>query len=624
VKVPVPTPFRASVLRWRRPLIVVGHAALISAAYALAYLLRFDLRVPDEEVRRFFQTLPLLLLIRLTVYARFRLYEGMWRFVSVHDVVAILIATTVSSLIFMAAGVVLAFLGQGFPRSIFILDWILCVALVGGARIMLRSIREFVLVDTKDEAGDGDGSEAKKAVIVGAGEAAERLIRYIKASPLLDYRIVGLVDDDARTQQRRIHDIKVIGTVEQLPFLCSSLDVQEVLIAIPSAAPEERRRIVERCREAGVPIKTVPSTQELISGDARIGQLEEIDPEFLLGRDPVSVNLEQLSSEIGGRSILVTGAGGSIGSELCRQLASFKPDKLVLYERAESNLYFVNLDLRQQHPDVQVVPVVGDILDEQKFASVLKEHQPTIVYHAAAYKHVPLMEDHPIEAIENNVLGTSTVAATSAKHGVEKFVLISTDKAVNPVGIMGMTKRVAESVLLGLSGGPTTFVSVRFGNVLGSDGSVLPLFRWQMAMGGPITITHSEATRYFMLLSEAAQLVLQAGAIGSDGDMFFLDMGDPVRIVDLAENLIRLSGLAPGRDVPLEIVGLRPGERLVEELLVETEKLQKSEHEKIFLANKMGFDRECFREDFEALRWKVWQRDEAGAIQRLRVMAARY
>jgi FlaA1/EpsC-like NDP-sugar epimerase len=624
VKVPVPTPFRASVLRWRRPLIVVGHAALISAAYALAYLLRFDLRVPDEEVRRFFQTLPLLLLIRLTVYARFRLYEGMWRFVSVHDVVAILIATTVSSLIFMAAGVVLAFLGQGFPRSIFILDWILCVALVGGARIMLRSIREFVLVDTKDEAGDGDGSEAKKAVIVGAGEAAERLIRYIKASPLLDYRIVGLVDDDARTQQRRIHDIKVIGTVEQLPFLCSSLDVQEVLIAIPSAAPEERRRIVERCREAGVPIKTVPSTQELISGDARIGQLEEIDPEFLLGRDPVSVNLEQLSSEIGGRSILVTGAGGSIGSELCRQLASFKPDKLVLYERAESNLYFVNLDLRQQHPDVQVVPVVGDILDEQKFASVLKEHQPTIVYHAAAYKHVPLMEDHPIEAIENNVLGTSTVAATSAKHGVEKFVLISTDKAVNPVGIMGMTKRVAESVLLGLSGGPTTFVSVRFGNVLGSDGSVLPLFRWQMAMGGPITITHSEATRYFMLLSEAAQLVLQAGAIGSDGDMFFLDMGDPVRIVDLAENLIRLSGLAPGRDVPLEIVGLRPGERLVEELLVETEKLQKSEHEKIFLANKMGFDRDCFREDFEALRWKVWQRDEAGAIQRLRVMAARY
>jgi FlaA1/EpsC-like NDP-sugar epimerase len=377
-----------------------------------------------------------------------------------------------------------------------------------------------------------------------------------------------------------------------------------------------------------VPFKTVPALSELLQGKARIGQLQEVRPEDLLGRDSVRLDLDRLREQLQGRRILVTGAGGSIGSELCRQLAALEPELLVLFERAENSLYFVHMELQSRHRKLHVVPVVGDILDRRKVEEVITAYAPEVIYHAAAYKHVPLTEAHPLEAIQNNVFGTETVALAARRGKVKKFVLISTDKAVRPVGVMGMTKRVAECLLLSLNGGPATFVAVRFGNVLGSDGSVLPIFRWQIAQGGPLTVTDPEATRYFMLMSEAAQLVLQAGAMGKGGEIFFLDTGEPVRIMDLAESLIRLYGLEPGRDIEIQIVGLRPGERLREELVQKQEELLPTEHEKVFKVQNSRFEfeglRAHFEQDLERLRSLVEARDREGAVAMLKEMAIRY
>jgi FlaA1/EpsC-like NDP-sugar epimerase len=416
----------------------------------------------------------------------------------------------------------------------------------------------------------------------------------------------------------------VVGTVDQLPQLCREKGVEEILIAIPSATREQRRRIVELCRISGIPFKTVPAINELLQGKARIGQLQEVTPEDLLGREAVRLDLDRLRQELQGKRILVTGAGGSIGSELCRQLAAFEPEMILLFERAESALYFIDLELRRAWPSLKVVPIVGDILDGRRVEEVIRAYAPDLLYHAAAYKHVPLMEEHALEGIANNVFGTESVAVAARQGGLRKFVLISTDKAVKPVGIMGMTKRVAEGLLQLYRDGPTTFVAVRFGNVLGSDGSVLPLFQWQIAQGGPVTVTDPEATRYFMLLSEAAQLVLQAGALGQGGEIFFLDMGQPVQILDLAQNLIRLSGLEPRKDIPIEVIGLRPGERLNEALVVDGEELLPTEHEKVFMVRNHPVDPAAFQRDLEALRRLVAIRDREGAVVQLRAMAARY
>jgi FlaA1/EpsC-like NDP-sugar epimerase len=598
-----------------RRLVIVGvHLALVTVAYLLAFILRFEFHLSASELERLLRTLPFLLLARMAVFAWFHLYEGLWRYVGMRDILAILKAVTLSSLIFVAT--VLAFSGHGFPRSVFALDWVLCLSLVGGIRLALRALRE-----SSRRYRQGHG---KRAFIIGAGDAGEMLLREIERSLALNYEVVAFVDDDPRKWGRRIHGVEVVGKVEDLPRLCRTKNVQELLIAIPSATREQYRRIIEVCHSCGVPFRTVPSLRNLLQGRARIGQLQEVRPEDLLGREAVRLDVDRLQEELRGRRILVTGAGGSIGSELCRQLAVFEPEMLVLFERAESSLYFVDLELRSRHPGLQVMSVVGDILDRRRVEDIIAAYAPEIIYHAAAYKHVPLMEAHPLEAIENNIFGTEVVALAARRSAVRKFVLISTDKAVKPVGIMGMTKRMAECLLLSLNGGPTTFVAVRFGNVLGSDGSVLPLFRWQIAQGGPVTVTDPEASRYFMLLSEAAQLVLQAGAMGRGGEIFFLDMGEPVKVLDLAENLIRLSGLEPGRDIPIEVIGLRPGERLREELVVDGEELLPSEHEKVLLVRNNHFDPEAFRRDLEELRRLVADRDRKHATEKLCTMAWRY
>jgi len=595
-------------------MIILAHAVLVALAYWLAFALRFEFRLLPDELSKWSRTLPFVLVVRLLVFQWFHLYVGLWRYVSMRDIVVILKAGTLSSVI-LSAGILSAY-GRAFPLSVLMIDWLLCLALVGGVRLTLRVVRE--------SQRRGRSGEGRRALIVGAGDAGEMLLRELGRSSVLEYDILGFVDDEPAKQHMRIHDIEVIGTVDQLDTLTRSLQVQEILIAIPSAIGEERRRILDRCRASRVPFRTVPPLDELLSGRAQISQLQEVRPEDLLGRKEIRLDFEEIRHQINGRRVLITGAAGSIGSQLSRQLATFEPETLVLFDRAESGLYFAELELRRLHKDLRIVPVVGDILDRRKVEEILDAHTPEVVFHTAAYKHVPLMEEHPLEAIENNVFGTEIVARASQERKVKRFVLISTDKAVNPVAIMGMTKRLAECLLLSLHGLSTAFVTVRFGNVLGTDGSVLPIFHWQMSRGGPVTVTDPSASRYFMLPSEAAQLVLQAAAMGRGGEVFLLDMGEPIRIVDLAENLIRLSGLEPGRDIPIEVMGLRPGERLREELVLANEQLLPTAHEKVFMVRNHSFDSGDFRRDFELLRSWVQSRDRVRAVPHLRDMASRY
>ncbi len=601
-------------LPYRRSLILVTHVLLVACAYFLAFLLRFEFSVPADGWEIFFITLPVLVLIRASVFAWFHLYGGLWRYVSMYDIRGILKAVTLSSLLFVV--VALGIFADGFPRSFLVLDWVLCLALVGGVRLGIRALRE--------SAGRQSPASGKRALVVGGGDAGEMLMREMGRNPTLNYEVVGFVDDDPRKQERHIHGIEVMGTVDQLLTLSQSHKIQEILIAVPSATGEQKRRIFQYCRESGVPFKTVPALLDLLRGTARIGQLCEVKPEDVLGREAVHLDFNKVRRDLEGRRILVTGAAGSIGSELCRQLAAFHPEILILFERAESSLYFLDLDLRHRYPHLTIIPVVGDITNRRKVAEVIQTYAPEVVYHTAAYKHVPLMEEYPLEAMENNIFGTEAVALAAEEGNVKKLVFISTDKAVRPVGIMGMSKRVAECLLLCLSSGSLTSVAVRFGNVLGSDGSVLPLFQQQIARGGPVTVTDAEASRYFMLPSEAAQLVIQAGAMGRGGEVFFLDMGEPVRILDMAQNLIRLSGLEPGRDVFVELIGLRPGERLEEDLIMEKEELISSEHEKVFMVRNHHFDAEAFRQDIETLRRLVAARDREGAVTQIKAMASRY
>jgi FlaA1/EpsC-like NDP-sugar epimerase len=596
-------------IRYRRPLLVAAHIVLFSAAYAVAFALRFDFDIPRQEMSAFLATLPILLAIRATTFWFLRLYQGLWRYVSVRDVVGILKGVTLSSGLF-ALGVMTARV-DGYPRSILVLDWILCVGLTAGLRIVSR-----LLLERRPGALD---APRKTAIIVGAGDVAEALIREINRGSL-SYNVIGLVTDDPMLRGRSLHGLNVIGAVDDLPALCLRHEVSEVLLATVNGEAGEKRKIAEACRAARVVLRTVPAVTELLQGRAGISQLRKVNDEELLGRSAIGTNVERLREELTGRRVLVTGAAGSIGSELARQIANFAPEVLVLYDRAESDLYVTYIELGERFPHVKIEAVVGDILDAERVEEVMADYSPQLVYHAAAYKHVPLMEAHPIEAIKNNVFGTETVARAAIAAGVTEFVLISTDKAVRPVGIMGMTKRAAELVIRSLAGNGTTFVAVRFGNVLGSNGSVLPLFQKQIASGSPVTVTDPEALRYFMLTSEAVELVLTAGALGCDGEVYVLNTGEPIRIGDLAENFIRLSGFEPETEVPIEVTGLRPGERLVEEFWEDDDHVVDGPHEKIKVVREPGFDDVGALTSLEILRSYVDGAKRIASVQMLRTI----
>jgi len=562
--------------RFRRVLVVALQFLMIPAGYALAYILRFDFTPPPGVWHTFWVTLAFLFPIRFAVFLAFGLHRGWWRHAGVSDLVALIEAVTVSS------GLALALLYAsgnllGLPRSVLVLDWGVAVLLFGGGRFAVRSIREGRLLAWPSSRGT-------PTLIVGAGEAAERLVRQCRRAEDGLFP-VGLVDDDPDKQGMRLHGVPVLCTTRDLQQAVRRTGARLIVIAIPSASREVMQRLVHECMATEVEFKIVPSWRELMDGRAKMGQIRDVKIEDLLGRTPVELDLGPVRRDLHGKVVLITGGAGSIGAELARQVASFAPRRLVLLDQAESPLYFIHLELQRTFEELDVVPVIGDINDAARVERVFSEHRPDYVFHAAAYKHVPLMEQNSVEAVRTNVLGTLNVGEAAARYGVRKFVLISTDKAVNPSSIMGATKRVAERVVLGwppLASSGTEFRAVRFGNVLGSDGSVVPLFERQLAAGGPLTVTHRDITRYFMTIPEAVQLVLQATALKETaGHIAMLDMGEPVRIVELAENLIRLSGLEPYRDIAITFCGLRPGEKLHEELMSSFESTVPTAVEKI-------------------------------------------
>jgi len=573
---------RELIVTYRRALVVVVHLTLWSVGLLLALALRFEFDVPSAYGVMLPWLLALSLSIRALVHWRFGLFHGLWRYSGSRDLRSLIQAATFSSVTFAAAW---AFAGgwisRGtFPRSVFILDWAFSILIVGGLRFSIRTLREISIQNTLPK----NDNNRRRLLIIGAGDAGEMLMREIVRIYARRYEPVGFLDDNAAKHGERIHGVPVLGPIKRVVELAAEAKIDEIILAIPSLSGRELRTILELCRPSGAHIRTVPGVDNLIDGRVTFNQLAEVNIEHLLGREPVVLDTEALARFIEGRVVLVTGAGGSIGSELCRQVSKFRPKRLVLVEQAENGLFHIERTLRGEHRGLTLVPFVADICDSKRIESIFASERPHVVFHAAAHKHVPLMEANPGEAIKNNVFGTRKVADLAHRFGVEKFVMVSTDKAVNPSSVMGVSKRVAEIYVQALSQrSKTQFVTVRFGNVLGSAGSVVPLFREQIAKGGPVTVTDPEMKRYFMTIPEACQLVMQAGVMGNGGEILVLDMGEPVKIVDLARDLIRLSGLEPERDIEIRFTGIRPGEKLFEELAVDEEHVEKTNHPKIYV-----------------------------------------
>jgi FlaA1/EpsC-like NDP-sugar epimerase len=541
----------------RRLAVVLAHVCLAAFANFAAFWLRFDGEVPEAYVHRCLELLPFLLLLRAAAYAAFGLYTGFWRYTSIEDLRALITATAASSAAFIL--LVYAADAHPYPRSIFVIDALLGVAAIGGVRMSRRLYVEY-----------RRRRRGRRVLIYGAGDAGAMVVRDMRQSG--EYEPVGFLDDDPRIVGKRIHGVPVLGRREDLPGVMSRYAPDEVLVAAPRGGPRMLRSLVEALEPYKVPIRTLPHLRDILDGVVTMNQMRELSIEDLLPRPAVDLDGTPLERLIAGRRILVTGAGGSIGSELCRQIAARAPASLVLFERYENSLYTILHDLHDNGAPTVVVPVIGDVTDRRRLDDVFAAYQPQIVFHAAAHKHVPLMELNPCEAVKNNVGGTRQVAEASVRHRVERFVMISSDKAVNPRNVMGASKRVAEMVVQAMARRTSTrFVAVRFGNVLGSNGSVVPRFLNQIRAGGPVTVTHPEIRRYFMLIPEAVQLVLHAAAMAEGGEVFVLDMGEQIRIADMARHMIRLAGFVPDEDITIEYTGLRPGEKLYEELVATRE-----------------------------------------------------
>jgi len=560
----------------RGPVVVALHAGAAVGSYAIAFVLRFDGAIPSAESHTFLVTLPALVAIRLASLAIFGVFAASWRHVSVSDLLQLLRGAFTGTLFFVVFQM-LWDIEPRVPRSIYGIECLLFILAAGGLRFVVRCAHEgrFSL----------RAPSGRRTLVIGAGAAAERFVRESGRDRTKRLHLIGLVDDDARVRRIALHGLKVLGTIDDVRNIVRREVVELVVIAIPSASGEQMRRIVRLCSEAAVDYKTVPSLRDMADGRSDVEQLRDVRIEDLLGRAPVQLALDRVERDLAGRTVVITGGAGSIGSELARQVAGFSPNKLILIDQAESALYFVHLELSKAYPALDVVPIVADITNRRRMRDAFAQHQPDVVFHAAAYKHVPLCEDNILEAVRNNVFGTLNLASLATRFRARKFILISSDKAVNPTSVMGTTKRVAERITLGwprFRKSSTDFRAVRFGNVLGSDGSVVPLFKKQIAEGGPITVTHPDVRRYFMSIPEAVELVLQASALpDASRRILMLEMGEPVRIVDLAEQLVRFSGLVPHKDIRIVFTGLRPGEKLDEELVSESESHERTDVEKV-------------------------------------------
>lgn len=586
----------------RKILFLLTDIICISFALVAAIWLKFD-KLDPEHIHYLLMMIPMLIPVCIISFWVMGLYNRTLRFTSIPDMVAVFTAVTCCSMLKLAS----IFFLESFPSlsAVFIIDWMLSLILIGASRIAPRILLNMAeLTPIRNWLFNKSNESTKRVLIVGAGQAGETVLREIKRNLNLPINVVGMVDDDVSKRGQIIHGCPVLGNCDQMTEIVRNSRIDEIIIAIPSTSGNELRRIVKLCQNSKARFKTLPGLQDLIRGKLVGLQLRDIAIEDLLRRPPAEINLAEIAAYITGKTVLVTGAGGSIGSEICRQILPFQPSILLLLGHGENSIYGSEQQLRKSKDlgNTLLIPIIADIQDKAKIDQIFKAHNPKIIFHAAAHKHVPMMEINPEEAIKNNVVGTRNLVEAAHENEAERFVMISTDKAVNPTSVMGATKRVAEKILKGFAKRSSTrFVAVRFGNVLGSRGSVIPLFKKQIEDGGPITITHPKMIRYFMTIPEASKLVIQAGSYGKGGEVFILDMGDPVRIVDLAEDLIRLSGLEVGKDIEIRFTGIRPGEKLFEELLTASEGIAATRNSKIYIANPEEVDENALCEQTSRL-----------------------
>lgn len=546
-----------------------------------AYLFRFELSFGYVYIKQIQNLIIWIVPLKLIIFFSFGLYRGMWRYTSIRDFWSLVRACLLATLLIIT---IILYLNrfEGYSRVVFIADGFFTLLLTGGVRIIIRSYYA-AYVSPKIIQSPLSKTNLKKVLIIGAGSAGEKIVREVFENYQLHYKVVGFIDDDPQKQGRSLHGIRVLGNVEKIAKILEKKDVQEILIAIPSASGDQIRNIVEACRNCNVSYKILPGIGELIDGRVSIKVLRDINYEDLLGRPPVHLNIGGIRNYLDDKTVLITGCGGSIGSELCRQVIKFQPSYLILLDASEMNLFNIQMELQNERSYNKCEAVLGHVQDKNLMNDIFKKYKPQVVFHAAAYKHVPMQEKNPWEAVFNNIIGSRVTMDISIKHHVERFVLVSTDKAVRPTSVMGASKRVTELIMQSVQGNDTRLMAVRFGNVVGSSGSVIPIFRRQIEQGGPVTVTHPEINRYFMTIPEATQMILQAGAMGEGGEIFILRMGTPVKIADMARDLIRLSGKEPDVDIKIIFTGLRDGEKLYEELITVGEDILPTGHEKIMV-----------------------------------------
>ena len=591
-------------LLFKRIILIVYDIIAVVAASLLALFIRFEgryIEIPREYISRSLQYIPVIIVITLIIFYGFRLYSSLWTYAGAPELINITFASALSSIVQM---MVMVFFDVRMPRSYYILYGVSLWILVFLSRFSYRGIRTLV----KRQAS---GENTSRVLLVGAGAAGNMLVKEIRNSNYVRKQVVCIVDDDKSKEGNYLHGVKVLGNRQNIPELVKRYRVDEIIIAMPSAPAKEIKEILDVCKETGCELKRLPGVYQLVNGEVGISKLKEVDVNDLLGREPVKVDLSTILNYVSGKTVLVTGGGGSIGSEICRQVAEHHPKMLVLVDIYENTTYDIQNELKNKYPELNLVVLIASVRNTKRMDMIFETYRPDIVYHAAAHKHVPLMEDSPNEAVKNNVLGTWKVVQAADKWKVKRFVMISTDKAVNPTNIMGATKRICEMIIQTYnSRSKTEFVAVRFGNVLGSNGSVIPLFKKQIEQGGPVTVTHPDIIRYFMTIPEAVSLVLQAGAYAKGGEIFVLDMGEPVKIADLARNLILLSGHKPDEDIQIVYTGLRPGEKLYEEMLMHEEGLQETENKLIHIGKPIKMDEEQFLLQLENLKEYVVQEPE--------------
>jgi len=615
-------------LKYRRLFIIFAHIAIFVLSLMTSFLLAHNMQFKyDWLIKQFPILAGIVILIKLPIFGFFRQYRGWWRYVGISDLTGILRSSLISTLVIVT--VWFTFILQidvirrnladiaNVANSVFVLDMAITFMMLAGIRMIIRLYyEEFRTVESQ---------RLKRFLIIGAGNAGEALLREILRMKMAEYEVIGFIDDDPLKKHIHIHGIPVLGSVNELPEICDGRSIEEIAIAMPSATQMQLRHVVQVCKGTKIRFRMVPSITDIASGKLKVSQIRDVDINDLLGRSVVELDLDLIEDFLKKKTICVTGAGGSIGSEMCRQVCHFGPKLLLLVEQAENPLFHIERELRKNFPDVNVVAVICDIADKWRVDEVFAKYRPEVVIHAAAHKHVPLMETNPGESIKNNVVGTMNVSNASDQFGVSSFVMISTDKAVNPTSLMGSSKRVAEMYIQDLNNlSKTHFVTVRFGNVLGSNGSVVPIFKKQIANGGPVTVTHPEMVRYFMTIPEASQLVLQAATMGEGGEIFVLDMGEPVKIVDLARELITLSGFKPDEEIEISFTGLRPGEKLFEELSIEGEGMAQTKHPKIGVWKNIPMDRQKLLDGIKELIEVAPTQNHAKVVEKVKQLIPEY